>query len=857
MSVSLLSTADIRYGRRDKTKTIEMTFQLTGTLTPAETEKCATRLIENIMASINGISKISSVTRSSGGSINLTLKNNAMVESVMADIERELEVKREMLPKGLHFGQPKYTENKSSRISLILGPVFMQDDKLREELQNYLLQLPQINGLNWSGLPEKIGSAQIQKRFRPVIEKIKLAKNSDLTPIRMGNFKALPSEKTHVKTWIGPAGYDTGQIVEGIRSGQPIMFHWNTLPAIKLDIKYYGIGQNHNFLSGWDKFNNLSDQIKIRNDTIEFKAHQLPFFADLLVLNLMFFLSDVIRKHGIKYQKIMCYGVLCGISVCILNSIDEITDHTLLLNALCLAGCLPGIYFGSLRSVYSLILSGIAVIILIILFSNIACVLLLLIPLASFLCKLFVDQNDPSNHESDNQYPPIKVVTLAGVALLAITLILFIQISFENEEKQKSVFLLQGPGMNTMDVHLFFRNEQTYSEMTAFVHKLERDLGNIIKEKSDVYGLISQTGYAHIQIESKDIPQPVRKYLTRRALRTSGVLWFISHGNFEFSNNPRPVFPKHHWKLIGYDLDSLQSYADSVLALLTRTPRVIDVRLGDRSWLPTRIEKPVLYFQNYAVQGSAFKTIELPVLSNGKKVIARPDPPDQWELLNRIYESDKRQFRGFQLFITNKESRSLNIVKENRQFVLEIVHDYSGTAKMNREFIRSTVGNISSILPVGINLDTESLNILSQQHDSADLLKIILLFIICVSILHNNPIRILEHQARFALLYLVFQISFLISDITFPEEWLIIPMILMLQCLLMQWRLQQDKWHYQVILLALFFAYQFMREFPVIIPAGIFFLTGIYFLIPPDLRWFSKVSLPLLPWRGRQFSQRN
>ena len=197
------------------------------------------------------------------------------------------------------------------------------------------------------------------------------------------------------------------------------------------------------------------------------------------------------------------------------------------------------------------------------------------------------------------------------------------------------------------------------------------------------------------------------------------------------------------------------------------------------------------------------------------------------------------------------------IVKEDRQFVLDIAHDYSGTDKMNRQFIKSSVSSIPSMLPDGINLDVKSLKALSPGNDSTDLLKILLIYSICLAILHNSLISVFTQLVRFALTYLIFQLIFLISGIPLAEEWLIIPMILILQGILIQWGNNTLKWQLRIFLIALLLAWLIIRDFPPVISAGIICLTGVNILIPPDLKWFSAGFLLPLPWHGRQSSQRN
>ena len=856
-SIAFLSTAHIRLGNSDRTETIEIGFRLAQALTPAETEKQATRFIENILASIDGISSISSITNSGSGTVTVKMKNRDFPESVLANIERQLEISREVLPKNLHFDQPVVFKNETRHISLLLGPAFLQDEKLREELHYFLSRQPQIRKLNWSGLPEKTYSVTIQPQFLPILKHMKPPGNSSAVPVRVNEFNALPSIEKDKKIRIGPVGYSAGQIIENIQSIQPIRYLWNSLPVIKMDIEYLGNVQFHHFLSEWAKARQLADQIKLRYESVEFRALQLPFLVDLFFLNLGLFISGIFQKSRKYYQKIMCFTILCAISSLMLKFLSEITDFTLLLNALCLAGSLTVIYWGAIRSALGVTLCISAVVVLTMLLNNFTLFLLLLIPVASILSALFIEENYPTTQKRENRSANRKTAILSTFTLLIISLVWIIQRSIEDEEKEKSLVRLPGSVTDTMDIHLFFRNEQTESEMNAFVFSLESDLRRMVWAEGDLYSAVAQTGYVHIQIESKVIPHSIRQYLTRKALRTSGVLWFISHGNFEFSNNRRPVFPKHHWKLYGYDLDSLSRYADSVMFRLKRTPRVIDVRLADRSWLPARAEKPTLFLLNPDVHGIPLKTIGFPVFSSQKKIMARPTAPDQWELLNRSYEIQKRKYRGFQLFHSTSDPGFAKIVKEDRQFILQIAHDYSGTAKMNREFLRSAAHDISSLLPAGIYLDKESLEIAGLQNDSTDLLKIILIFVICLLILHNSVINAVDKLLRFGLVYFVLQLFLLLFEMPLPEEWLIIPMILMLQGILMHRSRQQPTWYSRSILLVTLLVYPFIRDVPLMISAGMYCFTGVNMLIPRDLKLFSAESLPLLPWRGRQSSQRN
>ncbi len=856
VSISQIATIQIRYGNRAELKNIEIRFQLPGSFSTTETEKQITSVLENILASIDGIRNINSVSGTGYGSILLELKNHEAAESVMARIEREFEIHRARLPKGIIISQPVLKNEE--QMTLLLGTGFYQNEDLRSELVNHLSALAGITSLEWQGLPEEYTMAEIKQPYATYIKKTLPSSRISVNPFQFGSFKLIPEKEESGLVRIGHTGYKTEEIIEYKPQTFNVRIRWNGMPSIMLMIRNRpsttAILRDH--LVKWKKYN--SNQIKIQNLPVILRAHQLPYFPDLILLVLVILIYGKILRQPYSLRKFACCIILAGISLIILKLLPVIDQPTLLLHTLCLAGGFFGIHSNVQPKILrALILCGVPITIFTFVLNQPSCLLLLFIPTGALLPSIFTGDQLSKLHKPYSPLKNKKAAILLGILPLMVWIQWKLENSYDKQTRENSDLTVSDSEVESLDIHLFFNGELALDEMNSYVDLLDRKVRNLARGDANLYSSLFESGHAHIHLESRRIDADIRRFLIKKALSTSGILWFISQGDNEFSNSKRPIFPRHHWKFRGYNLDSLQTFTDSIFTLLQRTPRVMNVVYPEDTWIPTRRRPSENYYWINKPQNiSGFGPVRMVENAENKLILTTPLKAKD-EILNAIYKFPERSYRGYQLFEVDERSGPPEIHKENRQFVVEIAHDFSGTDKMNRDFLSSTEKKIAATLPEGIKLMKKENSFLHSELIQYGMLKIVLIYFICTVIMRNRLSAGLIESLRFMIFYILFQSLYMVINGGLPEGMMIIPFIIMLRCLLCSGHMYRAKPGLFLIVLPMGILYTSLRELPDLLSAGLSCLLLSELIILRDWRLILTKFLPLLPWHDRRFFRMN
>lgn len=285
----------------------------------------------------------------------------------------------------------------------------------------------------------------------------------------------------------------------------------------------------------------------------------------------------------------------------------------------------------------------------------------------------------------------------------------------------------------TLYVYATLPYGSTISQMDALVRRMESFLSTYKKEIKQFCTSIDGPQQASISItfmpeyEYSAFPYRLKSEIISKALQLGGGSWSVfGLPDNGFSNDVREQSGSYRIRMMGYNYDELQEWADSVKQDLLSYKRIKSVEIKSRfsEWKEDYTEyvltpnmeamarcnmTPQMLFAQleqvftsnmYCTSAWFDQNMEYVVLHSSQS-----DKYDVWSLLNMPFVADSRIFKVGDVCTLVKQEAAQEIVKIDQQYQLCLQYEYIGTGKMGNRVLERIDKKYKAQLPLGYFID--------------------------------------------------------------------------------------------------------------------------------------------------------
>lgn len=224
------------------------------------------------------------------------------------------------------------------------------------------------------------------------------------------------------------------------------------------------------------------------------------------------------------------------------------------------------------------------------------------------------------------------------------------------------------------------------------------------------------------EFENSGFPFFLKEELIHKAIDLGGADWSVYGIGDGFNNSLNESTGSYQITMYGYNYDELFRLAETLKGKLLLAPRVRDVNIiSRRSWGRSKSYEFVMDF-DYEKMASlnilprdAYNTLKDYSLSQqvvGSTVsggeVERIRFESQQSMVSDLWELENKQgrvgdyvFRLKDISKIKRELASIDINKENQQYLLIVAYDYIGTYQLARMHQQNSMKEMESILPLG------------------------------------------------------------------------------------------------------------------------------------------------------------
>lgn len=276
-------------------------------------------------------------------------------------------------------------------------------------------------------------------------------------------------------------------------------------------------------------------------------------------------------------------------------------------------------------------------------------------------------------------------------------------------------------------------NGATISQMNELIAKMESYLTTFRQIRQFQTSIYSPNEsilriYFTKEAERSSFPYILQNDIIGKARTLGGGSWSV-YGLPEqqgFSNSVRETNGSYRIKMLGYNYDELEQWADTLKNILLSHRRIQDVNiLSEFSWNKLdfseyylSIDKEKLNKENISVSSlynalaAVFgKDIRSGSINGpqGQEVIylhsAQGKSYDVWGLMNMPISIGTRTFKVSDLASVQKRQRTKNVAKENQQYRLCLQYDYIGSTTQGNKIQKADLEEINKRLPLGYSAE--------------------------------------------------------------------------------------------------------------------------------------------------------
>lgn len=320
----------------------------------------------------------------------------------------------------------------------------------------------------------------------------------------------------------------------------------------------------------------------------------------------------------------------------------------------------------------------------------------------------------------------------------------------------------------TLSVTATLPNGSTLSQMNELISKMESYLTSF-SEIKQFQTQVASPNYANLSItftkdaQNTNFPYRLKSDIISKAQTLGGGSWSVYGLEDQgFNNDVRESSGSYRVKMLGYNYDELEQWADTLRQQLLTHRRIKEVNINsqflwykeDYTEVALEIDKHKLAKENISVSQlyAALAPIFGRDISSGiiqgnrgtEEILlhsAQGFRYDVWGLLNMPISIGNRSIKLADFAIVTKRNSPPSISKENQQYRLCIQYEYIGSSTQGRKILDADLEIVNKKLPLGYTARTEDYFYRFGKDDGTSywlLLLVIAIIFFTTSILFNS-----------------------------------------------------------------------------------------------------------------------
>lgn len=315
-------------------------------------------------------------------------------------------------------------------------------------------------------------------------------------------------------------------------------------------------------------------------------------------------------------------------------------------------------------------------------------------------------------------------------------------------------------------VYATLPNGATITQMNELISRMESyltEFSEIKRFETRIYGArnaaISITFTKEAQ--STSFPYRLKSDIISKALTLGGGSWSVwGLEDQGFDNDVRESAGSYNIKMLGYNYDELEHWADVLKERLLQHRRIKEVNISsefqwykdDYSEYYLDIDKERLAKEGVSVNllfgaisnilGHDINAGVIQSDSGQERVLlqsVQSQKYDVWSLMNMPISIGNRTLKLMNFATVTKRKSPQSIAKENQQYRLCLQYEYIGSASQGKKMMKAELEDMNKELPLGYSADSEELSWQDKNGETYWLLLLVIAIIfVTTSILFNS-----------------------------------------------------------------------------------------------------------------------
>lgn len=357
----------------------------------------------------------------------------------------------------------------------------------------------------------------------------------------------------------------------------------------------------------------------------------------------------------------------------------------------------------------------------------------------------------------------------------------------------------RGESEPSLQIYATLPNGATLEQMNELITRMESYLTGF-SEIRQFQTSISSPYRASIHIvftkaaQKTYFPYQLKSDIIRKAQALGGGSWSVYGLEDQgFNNDVRESAGSYRVKMLGYNYDELEQWADSLKALLLSHRRIKEVTIAsefsywkdDYSEFAIEVDKERLAKEGLTISQlyNALNPIfgrkinsgyvngersQEQIYLNSRQATAY----DVWALMNMPIPIGDRTLKLADFATVSHRDAPKSIAKENQQYRLCLQYEYIGSGTQGKKILENDLERLSRKLPIGYSAKTEGWDYYWNRNQEASywlLLLVIAIIFFTTSILFNSLVQPLAIIFTIPISFIGVFVTFYLTKINFDQ----------------------------------------------------------------------------------------
>lgn len=357
----------------------------------------------------------------------------------------------------------------------------------------------------------------------------------------------------------------------------------------------------------------------------------------------------------------------------------------------------------------------------------------------------------------------------------------------------------RGESEPSLQVYATLPNGSTLEQMNELITKMESYLtgfSEIRQFQTSINSPYRASIYIVFTKEAQKtyFPYQLKSDIIRKAQTLGGGSWSIYGLEDQgFNNDVRESAGSYRVKMLGYNYDELEQWADSLKSLLLSHRRIKEVTVAsefsywkdDYSEFAIEVDKERLAkegFTIYQLYGALTPIFGRKINSGaingerGKEQIylnsAQGTLYDVWGLMNMPIPIGDRTLKLADFATVSHRAAPKSIAKENQQYRLCLQYEYIGSSTQGKKLLENDLEKLSRKLPLGYSAKTEGWDYYWNRDKNASywlLLLVIAIIFFTTAILFNSLVQPLAIIFTIPISFIGVFLTFYLTKVNFDQ----------------------------------------------------------------------------------------